>query len=226
MTKYTLILLLFISILNFSCNNSSKNIPKIDDDTLNLFKYSNNHEDTAEIKTSNTDTIPDFKTMAENFISSFNKKDSITLNNYIHPDYGIAVLDNPGAYHSITTYTTFSESGIHDGIFNSQYLLNMNIYCKLEFGKIPYFSCDDNGWDKEGCFYTDNAKLNLVKIHDALVEYFLMEENSEYRSSLIYIENITKHGIYSTDSFIGFYFGYINNKWYLFCVDKVSPCSA
>lgn len=226
MHKISIILLLIISILNFSCNNSSKNIPNIEDDTLNLFRYSNDLDDSVKINIDIPDTIPDFKTMAENFINSFNKKDSVALNKYIHPDYGIAVLDNPGAFHSLTTFTTFSESGSQDAIFNSQYLLDMKIECNLEYGNIPKFSCDDNNWDKEGCFFTDNVKLNLVKIHDALIEYLLIEENTDYRTSLIYIEDITKYGIYSTDSFIGFYFGYVNNQWYIFCIDKVSPCSA
>jgi len=231
MLRATLITIIIISILNFSCNNTSKNIPNNNDDSLGIDKSTKiidkkNLLDTNKADFLTKSNIPEFKTVAEQFIEYFNSKDTNALNAYIYPDYGITVLDNPGVYITVSTFTDFNPGNTYKGIFGNNYLNKMIIDCNLQSGKIPFYDCDDNGWNKEGCYYTDSANLDLVRLYDAIVEYVLYEEDTKYRNQLKDIENKLTNGVYSTKSFIGFYFGYFNDKWYLLAIDMIAPCSA
>ena len=231
MSKKQFIILLVISSLIISCNNTPKNIPNntvdtISIDTSAIIVDERNISDSIEMEDIQEMENPDFEKETIKFIQLFNAKDTIELNNYIYPGYGIIVLDNPGAFITLSEFENFNPANTYEGIFFDQYLYKMNIDCNPVYGDIPFYDCENDGWDKEGCYYKDNANVDLVKLYDALVMYMLPEEDPVFRKELVFFDENIIYGVYSTESFIGFYFGYMNDNWYLLCIDRVAPCSA
>ena len=115
--------------------------------------------------------------------------------------------------------------------YNIGSLKNSKIDCNFNKGTIPYYNCDNEeqeGWNKEGCYY-DKHKTNLItKLYKTMLEYNLGDANIIKTDVKIAekAQAYISHLAYSTYNSIGFYFGIIDNNWYLICIDKITPCDA
>jgi hypothetical protein len=162
------------------------------------------------------------------FIKAFNEKNSVAINDCINPDYGFFVLDNPGAFLVARDFKSFEEIMNLEGENDIAHLKVMKVECVYVKGKAPVYSCEEEKWNKEGCFLDKKPKLQISKIYKSMIEYQLGDEN-ELKSKLELAkksESKISHLVYSTNSNVGFYFGIVDGKWFLFCIDKITPCSA
>jgi len=173
-----------------------------------------------------------FKDFLNRFILDFNSKNAEEINKYIYSNYGFFVLDNPGAFTAVEHFNSFDEIMILESEYNIGFLKVAEINCEFIKGEIPYYYCDDpnheQGWSKEGCFYNKDQKLSLTEYYRVILEYGLGEEY-ELENDIKMAEEVEKyitHLAYCTDCEIGFYFGIINENWYLICIDKVTQCDA
>jgi len=169
-----------------------------------------------------------FDTFFEKFINGFNKKNSTVINECVNSDYGFFVLDNPGAFWVAQIFKSFDEIMKLEGEYGVANLKVLKVECDYVNGKAPVYSCEKEKWNKEGCFLDKKPKLPISKIYKSMIEYQLGEEN-ELKSSLEIAkksESKISHLVYSTNSNVGFYFGIVDGKWFLFCIDIITPCSA
>lgn len=168
-----------------------------------------------------------FSVFFEKFIKAFNEKKTNEINKHINSKYGFFVIDNPGAYTVVYRFDSFNEFAIRSGNFSIEYDKLLNVDCKLTDGKRPYYDCE-KGWDKEGCFLEKTPEFKLYELYESMVEYFLVDSISvkEEMELVTDFDTMTTRLVYSTDKIAGFYFGEIEGKWYLLCIDEVTPCSA
>lgn len=169
-----------------------------------------------------------FEVFFERFMKMFNNKNSAEIDKCIHSEYGFFVLDNPGAFWVSQHFNSFTEIMKLEGEYDVAYLKVMKVDCNYVKGKEPVFSCEEDKWSKEGCFLDDNPKKPISRLYESMIEYQLGDVNI-LKSELDHAkksELLISHLVYSTDSRIGFYFGNVNGKWLLFCINKIMPCSA
>ena len=181
-----------------------------------------------------------FPMQFEKFKTTFNSKNISELNEYINPEYGFFVLDNPGATVNANHFNSF------DSIFNNSIESNLYRIKKIELncepirGNIPIYSCGDDGssegWDKEGCYYSDDFE----RIVTTGIYYFFdehgnsgIDDNGNYTEANYLLQakfnrnaGQCENVFYSTNFMIGLYFGEINGKFYLLMINLVTPCDA
>ena len=201
MRKYERLLVLFVlCVVMFNCNTSKK---KGDGANGN------------------------FSDFFEEFIVAFNQKNTLEINKCFNPDYGFFVIDNPGAFSVVQHFDSFDEIMQMEGEYNIAYLKVLKVDCDLKSGKKPFYECE-TGWDKEGCYLEMYPKFNISDYYKSMIEYELADSNAvKVEMDLALKSEVTiARLVYSTEAPIGFYFVKIDEKWYLLCIDKVTPCSA
>jgi hypothetical protein len=171
----------------------------------------------------------DFLSVADDFLTAFNSKDVAELNKYVDKDYGLFVVDNPGAASICYHLNSFTDIMSYENEYGVGYLKVVKINCSNpRKGLEPIYDCDKDGWNKQGCFYGTQKNINLVQLYKDLIYFDLYTEaeaNEPMRIAAMSEKNFV-YFIYNTDENIGFYFGLKDGKYYLIAIDKVEPCSA
>lgn len=165
----------------------------------------------------------------EEFITSFNNKDVSALDKFIDKEYGLFVLHNPGAYVAILHLNSFGDIMSMEGEYGVANLKVTKINCSnYREGLEPVYSCDDDGWNKTGCFYGTQKNLSVTGTYDLMVEYDLIDAVVAPRLRDLAAKSEANYAyfVYNTDETIGFYFGEKNGKYYLIAIDRVIPCDA
>lgn len=178
---------------------------------------------------SKVNTDKDFQRVAKEFIAAFDKKDLAVIEKYINSRTGFFVLDNPGAFSFPEYFTSYNQIVMLDSESGIGYLNHMKTKCgDITKGSVPVYSCDDERWDKEGCFYGEANSPGLSRLYMSLLQFELIDQTSfDSRIDLARnIDNQITHFIYSTDESVGFYFARINGEWKLLLIDKIVACSA
>lgn len=176
-----------------------------------------------------SDQDSDFLSMADDFIDAFNNKDVTELNKYIDKDYGLFVIDNPGAASINSHFSSFTDIMSIDNEYGIGYLKVVKINCKNpRKGLEPIYDCNEDGWNKQGCFYGTQKNIDLVRLYKDLIYFDLYTEaeaKEPMRIAALSEKNFV-YFLYNTEENIGFYFGFKNDRYYLIAIDKVVPCDA
>lgn len=171
----------------------------------------------------------EFHDIANEFIVAFDNKDLTTIEKFIDFNTGFFVLDNPGAFSFPEYFTSYNQIVMLDSESGIGYLNHMKTNCgDIRKGSLPVYSCDDERWDNEGCFYGEGNSPGLSRMYMSLLQFELIDQVS-FDNQITHareIDNRITHFIYSTDESVGFYFGKVNGKWRLLCIDKIVACSA
>lgn len=162
-------------------------------------------------------------------IAGFNQQDAAKINTLLHKKIGIIVLFRIGAElgslqqqdsidfkYPIPEYLPYTTLGkVSNKIYNAP---------------LPHVNCDNNRWSKQGIYYNTLAKdklfMNIVNyqtqyndvvFNKKTLEIYRMLNNQSRR-----IVAVDENG----DALV-FYLTYINRRWYLTILDRVSDdCSA
>ncbi|MBK6507345.1 MAG: hypothetical protein IPG02_17235 [Ignavibacteria bacterium] len=182
----------------------------------------------------------DFTEQFEKFKTTYNSKNIYELNEYINPEFGFFVLDNPGATVNAYQFNSFDSIFKNSRETDLYRLKNIEISCEPKRGKIPVYRCGDDGssegWDKVGCYYSDDFERNLA----TGIYYFVdedgnsgIDDNGNYTEANYLLQakfnrnaGQCENVFYSTNFMIGLYFGEINGKLYLLMINLVTPCDA
>ena len=172
----------------------------------------------------------EFLAAADEFLTAFNNKDVAGLDKFIDKEYGVFILDNPGAYIASMRISSFSEVMSMEGEYGIANLKVTKVNCTSpRRGLEPIYSCDTpEGWNKQGCFYGIEKTIRLEQMYRDMITYELLSEyeaSEPMRIAALSEKNHT-YFLYNTDETIGFHFGKRNGKLYLIAIDRVIPCSA
>jgi hypothetical protein len=164
------------------------------------------------------------ETSFQEFAAAFVKKvNAENLFNFISKDYGLFILHNPGAFPVIQRYDKKEDMQkvLYREAFSTKFV--------PQEGSIPAFSCDEEGWNKMGCFWKKDIYANIKGTYDIMLEYQLMEKDELNEEDYTKAEELSKqqtYCLYATDIVTGFYFINIDNQYYLYLIDVIDPCSA
>ena len=199
-------LILFLFVLSFCITMITCNTPKYDVSDTNI-------------------SFPSFWV---NFIKAFNEKKATEINKYINSKHGFFVIDNPGAFIVVQHFNSFDEIMEMEGKYDIAHLKVMKVESDLRNGKKPFYNCKKESWDKEGCFHEETPESKITYYYETMIEYQLADSNIVKDEMILSkkSDSMITRLVYDTKATIGFYFGKIDDKWYLLCIDKVTPCSA
>ena len=171
----------------------------------------------------------EFLSFADEFITAFNSKDVKAIDKYIDKSYGLFVIYNPGAYVVATNLNSFADIMAMTGDYDVGNLKITKVDCvKMRKGSEPVYSCEEDRWNKTGCFYGTKKDRSLVGVYDDMIKYDLLDAvvAPELREKAAASEKNYVYFVYNTDQQVGFYFGSKNGKYYLIAIDRVTPCEA
>jgi len=163
-------------------------------------------------------------------IKAYQNKDEETLNNLILKDFGIAIMHKPGVMDVFDFFDKIS--------FNSPvpeyypYYTDLKIDYKINFEKLPKFSCDTEKWNKPFGIYCDTTSTDKMLSRTAknMNEYLeagfwsvkqiqkieILEKNRHFK-----IIVLGKDGYY-----FKFFLTFKEDKWHLTIIDRTDYCSA
>ena len=191
-----------------------------------------NSGETAENETQREQTDPATDSLAFNmafnrFFTALQNSDTATINRFIHPAYGLWVIEQPGAMPKMTLVSDINK-------FKREYqdrsfftIADEMKACNLKEETWPTFDCADmnydegkSGYSKDGCFVSGPGKF--VKSGYWNYADLPLTQIKRIQTTL---PRISKSVLHTNTSF-EFHFGYVDNHWRLLFAKLIYPCSA
>jgi hypothetical protein len=184
-------------------------------------------KDTVQLSQSNKDkethSYEDFQSIYREFFTALKEKDELTLNRFIHPDYGLYIIESNGAMPQVKYIKHLGEYRFPDGtpffIRIDTMVFGMEI---IKVERLPAVNCDlpPDFYERQGMFTTDTNMLRNLE----LWKYIHFENENQLKKFKSLILTINKT-VLNTSNYI-FYFSYLQNRWYLTFLDVRRPCEA
>ncbi len=161
------------------------------------------------------------------FFGALHKSDTVALNKFIHPGYGLWVIEQPGALPKMTQVFDIRKFG-REYQNRSFFTVASEVkQCDLSKEPLPTFDCGDmdydagkSGYSKDGCFAWEADKFKKTGYWD----YASLTQ--EQIQSINAILPLVQQTVLHTDTSFEFHFGKIENQWYLLFAKLIYPCSA
>ena len=181
---------LLISLFLFSCGNErGKDFPPTPEDP----------------KDSVMNAPPKMK---EDFISVLKGINISNINQYIHPEKGLWLIQSSGAMPNMTKTTQVDKNFPVD-------------FSALKDEEFPKVNCDSKSfWTKEGCFAQE---VNTFK-DEKIWTYCGLKKEDEAKVGES--SKAIQYTVINTSLYARYYFGQIDGKWYLLFADLRRPCEA
>ncbi len=141
------------------------------------------------------------------------------FNSFIHKDFGLYIIESSGALPIISKMYDVKRFHLKSTNKNLFELVSIEIMKEPIFETLPKVICDENIYDKQGCFAQEINPLLESQIWNYAN---LNEKEIEAIEFLAKTINIT---VVNTSNFT-FYFSKIEGKWHLTFLDLRIPCSA
>ncbi|WP_299703320.1 hypothetical protein [uncultured Pontibacter sp.] len=172
------------------------------------------------------DTVS-FETAFARFFQALHASDTAAVNQFIHPDYGIWIIEQPGAMPKMT-HTTDIRHFKREYQDRSLFTVREEVKaCDLQDEAWPTFDCADmnydsgqSGYSKDGCFVSGPDKFQKSGYWD----YASLSEPDikRIRASLPLLQKSVLH----TATSFEFHFGQVEGQWQLLFAKLIYPCSA
>lgn len=170
----------------------------------------------------------DFATFLNEFAKVINCKNVPVLNRFIDANYGVYVYYNPGAITYAYHYNNFSEIFDAKNDHAASAVKEIKITCVLKNGSLPVFNCENEKWNKNGCFWSNVTGAGLVNALNNTKQFSGggIEVTQKQLENAATIDRITNYEFFSTYGNYGIYFAFVNGKWIITAIDVVSNCDA
>jgi hypothetical protein len=179
-----------------------------------------------EQHTTGADTVS-FEVAFEQFWSALQAKDTVRLNQFISPEQGLWLIEQPGAMPKMTQVTDIRSFG-REYRNRSFFTIAEEVKeCDLSEEPFPTFDCADmnydmgqSGYSKDGCFVWQPEKFQKSGYWDyaSLTD----PEIEKIKDALPLVQKSVLH----TATSFEFHFGYVNQQWRLLFAKLIYPCSA
>lgn len=168
-----------------------------------------------------------FESAFGQFLQALQNSDTTSLNQFIHPDFGIWIIEQPGALPKMT-HVTDIRSFKREFKGRSFFTVREEVTeCDLKEEVWPSFDCADmdydkgqSGYSKEGCFAWQPDKFQKSGYWD----YASLSDTEidRVKSSLPLLQKSVLH----TPTSFEFHFGHVGGQWRLLFAKLIHPCSA
>lgn len=219
-------LIIFIVALLGACtsgddrNNSGEHKIRAAPDSLSALQEEPNKKGTSQ----EIDTL-DFEIAFNRFFAALQTADTAVLNQFIHSELGVWIIEQPGAVPKMTRVTDLR-------LFKREYQ-NRSFFtvsqevkaCDLVEEPFPDFDCaamdeGHTGYTKDGCFAWNPDKF----LTSGYWNYASLTETQidQVKATLPLVQKSVLH----TRTSFEFHFGYVNRQWRLLFSKLIYPCSA
>ncbi|WP_162055072.1 hypothetical protein [Pontibacter pamirensis] len=225
--RYFIPLLLFLFAFNSACTPEQQNSEN--ESTLNSSGIDSleavQEEPQRKEETPGTDTMS-FEVAFERFFRALQTRDTVGLNQFVSPEQGIWLIEQPGA---VPAYTHFQNIQVVQRSYQNLPFTSIKEQmqeCDLqEQQEFPEFNCawmdrGRSGFAEDGCFYknaTDFKKSDMWK-------YASLEEQQE--EDIQHMQQQVQKTVLHTRTSYRFHFAHDGEKWRLLFADLRVPCSA
>jgi hypothetical protein len=174
---------------------------------------------------SQADTVA-FETAFQQFFRAIQQADPRQFNQFIHPEHGLYIYEQPGAVPHFTLVRDISQFERH---FQNQSFFSVRQdlqQCDLErVESLPSLDCEGEpgnpaGYERTGCFLTDGTAFRQNEAYQYAPQP--EEEKQQVKQVLPLVQKTVLH----TASTHKFHFGYVDGRWYVLFIDLMVPCSA
>jgi hypothetical protein len=218
---------IFICVALFSCSdaleNEENNSVAITERTVFEDVKVDEVEDTSLILNNNLaeedETIQSFLKFYDAFTTSISTKNEKAFNQFIYTNYGLYIIEAPGAMpvvskiYNISKFKTINTTTkFFDLPFNE-------IKKQPLYEELPTIICDENSYNKLGCFVSENNTLKESQL------WGYSGLNEKEIQAIEFLTKTIQITVVNTSNFT-FYFSKIEDKWYLTFIDLRTPCTA
>ncbi|MHA6246896.1 hypothetical protein ACXYMU_03090 [Pontibacter sp. CAU 1760] len=174
--------------------------------------------------------LPDtalFRQAFNQFFHALQTADTTLLNQFIHPEQGVWLIEQPGAMPKMThvrDLRNFKREYQDRSFFTVAKEMQV---CRLKQEPFPTFDCGDmdyekgqSGYSKEGCFAWKPDKFQKSGYWD--YASLSPDQLQHIHALLPHLQRSVLH----TDTSFEFHFGYLDGSWYLLFAKLIYPCSA
>ncbi|PKV63557.1 hypothetical protein BD749_3401 [Pontibacter ramchanderi] len=168
-----------------------------------------------------------FEQAFSHFMTALQTADTSAVNQFIHPDLGLWVVEQPGALPKMTHVTDIRKFR-REFQGRSFFTIRDEVKaCDLREEAWPSFDCGNmdydrgqSGYSKDGCFVAGPAKFQKSGYWD----YASLSE-TEIRQVKDTLPLLQRSVLHTATSF-EFHFGQIDGQWRLLFAKLIYPCSA
>jgi hypothetical protein len=144
----------------------------------------------------------------EDLVSVLNGISIANINQYIHPENGLWLVQSPGAMPSMSNTTQVDKNFPVD-------------FSAVKDEELPKVNCDSKSlWTKEGCYAQEINSFNEERI------WIYCGLSKEDLAKVGDIAKTISWTVINTSLGARYYFSMIDGKWYLTVVDLRKPCAA
>lgn len=144
----------------------------------------------------------------ENFGSLLKGITIANINQYIHPQNGLWIIQSSGAMPNMTRTTQVDKNFPVD-------------FSNVQAEELPKVNCDSKSfWTKEGCFMKEANSFKEEKI------WTFCGLSREDEAKISEAAQTISWTIINTSLYARYYFSMIDGKWYLVFADLRRPCEA
>ena len=167
----------------------------------------------------------DFIATINKVVTALAKRDSVTLSKFTDKKTGVYILNRIGV---IDTYRNYKSLGFTDTLYpNVPFYDNVKLTA-LKYSTLPSYDCEK--WSKTGMF-VDTTRVDhlLSNIAKTMNEQEVGEVPAATINAFINLENKSRRVVIAADdgNELIFYLSFLNNKWLLTIIDKVTcDCSS
>lgn len=174
-----------------------------------------------------TSSTTDFQAAFARFFEELHNADTAGINQFIHPKYGLWIIEQPGAMPKMTQVFEIQKFG-REYQNRSFFTIASEVQqCELTEEAFPAFDCADmnyeagkTGYSKDGCF-----AWNADKFRKSGYWNYASLSESQIQSIKATLPLVQKSVLHTNTSF-EFHFGYIEGQWHLLFAKIIYPCSA
>jgi hypothetical protein len=166
----------------------------------------------------------DFSRTLNKIVPALSRRDSITLSDYIDKTTGVYILNRIGV---VDTYKHYATLGFSDTIYPNVPFYDGVKLTALNYSRLPGFDCEK--WTKTGTFVDTTQTDHLLS---KIAEYLNKEVKDKVPVKTINdfykLENKSGRIVIAENkgNELIIYLSFINNKWVLTIIDKVTcDCS-
>lgn len=198
----------FLILLLASCYDDGGN-QKIKEQSIGILSDTNSAIKVEEVISSEKDFVSFYRFFSNALLS----RNDADLMQCIHPDNGIHLITSfSGAMPQLQVFKNAAHFDHNENTRLAFERLDSTVALMPEFEVLPKVICEDNSYDKQGCF-ADSTSNNI--------EQHPWNSNGTF-SLLIETVSITVINTYN----FTFYFSFIEGSWYVTFIDIRTPCSA
>ncbi|MGZ8549787.1 MAG: hypothetical protein ACXWV2_03955 [Chitinophagaceae bacterium] len=167
----------------------------------------------------------DFALTLRNVVMALSQRDSLSLSKYIDRKTGVYILNRIGVY---DTFEHLAAIGFSDTTYPNTPFYDKVKLSTIKYSKLPAYDCKTEKWTKTGTF-VDTSRI------DHLLSKIARDPNREFKkvpaptiNEIYNLENKSRRVVIADNNWneLIIYLSYINNKWILTIIDKVTcDCS-